>query len=82
MGFFDLMNRYDNAFLASISKFAYPVRGYVGGKMARSSGGERELALFETMAFFEVSQAVISERVWDFGNGEERILKGNKMLRG
>jgi hypothetical protein len=59
------------------------LRGCIGEKTACSSGGERELALFEKMAFFEASQAVVSERVGGSGNGEgERILKGNKMSRG
>jgi len=56
------------------------LRGCIGEKKACSSGGERELAVLEKMAFFEASQAVVSEKVR--GSERERILKGNKNVRG
>ena len=58
------------------------LRECIGEKTARSSGGERELAPFEKMAFFEASQAVVSERERGFRELRRRTNLKNKKISG
>ena len=59
------------------------LRKCIGEKTARSSGGERELAPFEKMAFFKTRQAVVSEREGGFRELRRRTnLKSKKMSGG
>ena len=54
---------------------------YIKEKTVRFNGQDREHILLEKILFFEMTQTVVSERLWSFRNKNKRILKRNKVVR-
>ena len=54
---------------------------YIKEKTVRFNSQDREHILLEKILFFEMTQTVVSERLWSFRNKNKRILKCNKVVR-